>query len=561
MKLARRALFLLLAAVVPAEGAVTSLPADHPAYAAVAPIYRSVARAFGDSRLPPRLVVMPGGTRNRLSIAWIDAGSEGGAISSGGTLQESSIVIEERAIDILSSLGKERDSALAFLLGHELAHYYLRHASDVDLPSFVETRTATVGGGAVPAVDIDRMEREADYFGGFYAYAAGYDTLGIIPRTLDLLYSGYGLPDRQPNYPGLAERKAIAEQTRSRLQGVLPLFDAANRLLVVGRTEEAGRLFAYLARSFPSRELFNNAGVAYAREAVRLLPRQSAAYVYPFLCDHTIAVLSGGSRSGEKERGVDLHDGRRRRLLELAADMFGQVLQRDSEDLAALVNLACVQSLRGHHDLARGTANSAVAVARKGNAAALAEALIARGIVLAMGGDAASARADFLAARHGSPEMAGRNLALLNATPEAPGTLPGEILVKGQEYIGGLSPGDPFPKDRRVRTITLDGGEYGPAPKMVLKTLQQDGWLGTRMESAAAVSLVATLPGYAGKTSRGVRIGTSLSRVEALYGAAQRVVSFRNGRWLVYPKNGIAFFADSADSAGRIAGWLLFDPS
>ena len=278
---------LIIACFIPSlcSASVISLSEEHPVYRRVQAIYERLAPAFGDGRMPPRLLVIPKGTKLREPVASSAGGNEGTLAfeASAGLLTEGYIAIEERTVEVLADLGKDRDNALAFLLSHELAHVYLRHGWVGEFGnSFARTDMGRKMMKAATYEEVVKRETEADHFGGFYGYLAGYDTLGVAPRALERIYAAYGLADQLPNYPSKAERIAIAQRQVESLKKLVPVYEAANRLLILGRYEEAGRLFIHLAQIFPSREMFNNAGVAFALEAVRLLPPKAIPFVYPF---------------------------------------------------------------------------------------------------------------------------------------------------------------------------------------------------------------------------------------------------------------------------------------
>ena len=110
--------------------------------------------------------------------------------------------------DLFASLGPDSLGAMAWLLGHELAHYYKDHhwSGDfgnglADLP--VGRTLKALSNQQKKRVEI---ETEADYFGGFSGYVAGYNTFGIMPRALERLYTAYELDAELPGYPSLSDR-------------------------------------------------------------------------------------------------------------------------------------------------------------------------------------------------------------------------------------------------------------------------------------------------------------------------------------------------------------------
>ena len=547
--------FLVVLAVP--SPAMESLPPDHPKYQTIKVIYDNVARAFGDGRVPPRLVVSPESTDSKMVVAWSDPGTEGaiGIEANNSSLQEGYIAIEEKVYDLFTPLGDGRESALAFLLGHELTHYYMRHGWVGDFGnSFASSDMGKKMMKAATYEEIIKRETEADYFGGFYGYLAGYDTLGVASRALDLLYTAYDLPDKLPTYPSRAERKAIAGHAESNLKKMLPVFEAGNRLLLLEKYEEAARLFEHLAHTFPSRELYNNAGVAYALETIRLSKPGQAIFAYPFEFDAETRLR--GSKS--KPKGMpDEFTARRTLLLQQAADNFDKAIQRDKGYAVAHVNLAAVNTLLGDHDTAVILANRGMELARKGNEnTTLANALVVRGISYAAGNNRERAMVDFAAARNMNSREAALNLSILQDDKFEVDTLPGkEIAAEQREAIGGVFARDTFVKDKDVTSFSLQGVNKGQ-PMLNIHARQRENREDTLIViDGRLIRVVAAIKGYGGETARGVRIGGTLAEVRQKYGDPARVITARQGVYYLYNKAEIIF---AANQDGKISGWMIF---
>lgn len=550
------AAFLIVAVMAGTAGAVGSLPVDNAKYLAIKKVYDSVARAFGDGRVPPRLIVSPVGAENRNVVAWSDPGTEGaiGIEAESAPLREGYIAFDEKAYDLFTPLGDDQDSALAFLLGHELTHYYMRHGWVGDFGnSFASLDMGKKMIKAATYEEVIKRETEADYFGGFYGYIAGYDTLGVAPRALEMIYAAYGLPDKLPNYPSRAERKAIAGRAEANLKKMAPVFEAANRLLLLEQYGSAARLFGHLAHTFPSREMFNNAGVTYALEAIRLFKPGAVKYAYPFEFDAETRLRARGART----KGLqDEFAERRTRLLQRAADNFDKAVQRDKGYAVAYVNLATVDILLGDHDTAVILANKGMDLARKSNeTTTLANALVARGIAYATGGNRERAMVDMAAARNQGNHTAVLNLSVLQEEKSTPSPHGSEIAPVPREVIGGVSARDSFTRDADVAAFSLKGVDRGE-PTLTVYSRQ-----GKNLENALViiddtpVHFVATAKGYTGETARGIRIGNIAEEVWQKYGEPSLVVTSRQGEYRVYKKAGVIF---TVNQGGKVSGWMIF---
>lgn len=551
-------LLLLLLTASPCLAAMESLPEEHPIYRLVQNVYERLLPAFGEGRMAPRLLVIPRGTRPREAVASSAGGNEGSlAFEAGsGLLSEGYVAIEERTVEALSDLGRERDDALAFLLSHELAHVYLRHGWVEDFGnSFART---DMGRKMIKAATFDeliRREAEADHFGGFYGYLAGYDTLGVAARTLERVYASFGLPDQLPNYPTKGERIAIAQRQMESLEKLVPVYVAANQLLILGRYGESGRLFAHLARLFPSREMFNNAGIALALEAVRLLPPSAPPFVYPFELDTETRLQNHGQctpRSGQEEDQAL----RRKRLLRHALTLFHQAARLDDRYATARVNAAAVQSLLGEQDQAIQEAEAALTLARDGDERLSAShALVVRGIALANTGDTRRARSDLEAVRAVVPELAAANIAAMEGKGAPIPAVMANDTTGRLETIAGHSALMVFSATGDRVSFSLSPAEKGDPPLAIHSWRPPQGESTLIVLGERRIGTLATGQSYQGSSARGVRVGSPLSSLGQLYGAADRIVPSRQGSYYIYNAAGIVF---RVDSLGKVCGWFLF---
>ncbi|MFA7059579.1 MAG: M48 family metalloprotease [Pedobacter sp.] len=543
------------------EAALKSLTEENPVYRQVQAVYERLLPAFGDGRLPPRLMVIPKGVKTREPVASSGGGNESTLAfeASTGILSEGYIAVEERTVELLSDLGTERENALAFLLAHELAHVYLRHGWTGDFGNaFAWTDMGRKMMKVAAYEDVVKRETEADFFGGFYGYLAGYDTLGVAPKVLDRIYAEYKLPDQIPNYPSKSERIAIAQRQKESVRKLLPVYEAANRLLILARYEEAARLFYHLAQIFPSREMFSNAGVAYAQEAVRLLPVGAPAYLYPFELDTETRLVQQEQtgRQTPRQAPVDDNSTHRNRLLLHAHEAFELAGRRDKRYATAKVNSAAVQSLLGHQEEAIRLAGLALSLAREtGERVTAAHALVVKGIALALNGDNKRAAAEFAAAHPVAPELVERNLATLEKRISKAPTMPAAELTGPPEKIAGFTPNDVLSAAKDTVAFSLTSAESGQ-PTLNIFLRNGSDWEFMTVETAGRrIGTVSTVPEYQGISSHGIRIGSPLASLGQLYGNPDRVVPSRQGQHYIYNQPGIAF---SINGEGKVTGWFLF---
>jgi hypothetical protein len=99
------------------------------------------------------------------------------------------------------------------------------------------------------------------------------------------------------------------------------------------------------------------------------------------------------------------------------------------------------------------------------------------------------------------------------------------------------------------------------APQVHMFTLEQSQYRLARYPNGALVvaqgdeiRILAAMPQYAGKTRRGIGVGSPQREVIARYGPPPRVLSTTRGESLVYPERGLAFRVEGQ----RVRSWLAF---
>lgn len=537
-------LFLLLCLALPARSQ-QFLPRSHPKYQTTQKVFDDLIRASSDGRTRPALYLLPRGATSYRRVAWFNP-------------EQNSLILEERTYDLCASLGPDSLDALAALLGHELAHCYKDHGwvsefgngfADLEVGQALQGRM----GEANRMVE---LETEADYFGWFFGYIAGYRTLEIVPQVLQKIYAEYQLGDTIPGYPSLSERQEIARHSAERLHRMVPIFEAGHCLLLVAQYEEAARCFDHIARTFPSRELLNNAGVARALEAIALFPEGQLRFAYPFELDAATR-LRGGKKAEEYEL-AEPREERRARLLEEAKELFETARRKDPTYASACTNLACIAELQGEPEDALFFAEKAVQLARRSNEGpSLADALISRGIARARSDppDEEAARKDFEEARAGNPSLALLNLTALS--PKAVGFVPagGEEKSSG-EQIDGLSAQEYDLVLAAPDVVTGLPAASRSQPAIDISARQTAPWSGLVIDTGyRTLAFLETRRGYSGQTRQGIRIGSLLAQVVEAYGQPTALVPGRQGVYHVYERAQIIF---QVGADGKVQGWMIY---
>ncbi|MBK8703682.1 MAG: hypothetical protein IPN33_08635 [Saprospiraceae bacterium] len=223
---------------------------------------------------------------------------------------------------------------LAFLLGHELTHYYQRTTGETtNFLAYHQHRNANLDS-----------EINADLQGIFLCHLAGYDRIRpLLPKFVDRIYAAYQLETKTlQNYPKKAERRQHAMVVQQRADTLFHLFQAATYLTAFGKYEEAAVCFDYLKPYYSGQEVHNNLGVLYTLQAMQVGGKHPDLLWYPLELDVYTRL--------EKARGAPLTDNeqkQRNTLLQQALQHLETALAMNPGYEPAQINRWCVLLLLG----------------------------------------------------------------------------------------------------------------------------------------------------------------------------------------------------------------------
>ncbi|OJJ22890.1 hypothetical protein BKI52_00635 [marine bacterium AO1-C] len=234
--------------------------------------------------------------------------------------QKPIITLDHKMLAISQSFGKNAEVVLAFVLGHEMAHHYLKHT-----PGDVS--------------DLKTYEKDADRWGCFYSHVAGYKiTPELYASLLDKIYEEYHLSDNIPHYPKKDERKKLGLQKIQEIQdfNLAEVFNTAKFLFALGKTDQSIACLEFIFnKHFKSAEICNNLAVAYLRKITQTKPLYQRIFLFPFEFDGNTSLRSSNSTS------VNLP-----RLYEKSEILLRKAITLKKEYASAHLNLACLQILK-----------------------------------------------------------------------------------------------------------------------------------------------------------------------------------------------------------------------
>jgi hypothetical protein len=325
-------------------GCVFTLQAQKNAEVQIKAVFNQLVTAYGSAKSAPELSILKDKLKQK-TPAFYQASPK------------PVVKVDVYLYTLCRTFGKDSLNALSVVISHELAHYYNDHSFCSDF-AFAIRKDNTTLSSKLKALKTDRIgfETQADHTGLFYSCIAGYQPLGVSSRLLDAIYSSYQLKDNEPGYPTKGERKAIVTTAEAKVAELYQLFVHGNKALVNKEYPQATMDFELLTQHFPSRENYNNLGVARMLEALQYqtLARGASLYperfVYPIAND-TISRLQQGSG----ERGFDEdHNELMQKLLKSAQKDFEKAISLDADYALSYINLACVFDLLDNPEAAIG---------------------------------------------------------------------------------------------------------------------------------------------------------------------------------------------------------------
>lgn len=486
-------------------------------------VFQKLVQARGDFRLPvPKFSLLNGEYR----VAFID-------------YDKLEIVLENKAYKVCEAFGDQKEAAIAFLLGHELTHYYEKHAWRREF--IYDFKDLPIGKELAGLHDDVIHETEADYLGGFLAYSSGF---GLFDKTSELiqnLYAAYKLPDTIKGYPSLQDRKILSRRSAEKLSYLVDLFEMANYLNAIGFYEEALQYYAYVLQQYSSRELYNNLGATALMCALKLFDPAELKYRY-----FTELDLESSASRGSADTI------KRNSYLQQAILHFDAAISLDPDYAPAYFNKAVAYALLNDLNRARFYAESeALNRATPGKfqkTATDAEILIA--VLDAREGHTEVAREKLKRLASTGQLMAQLNLDVLEgpSTSKKLGTLKyksTKVPVSLDEITKALELGDDLPVDTIITTKldkNLNFHQNNPFKPGVQVKISEN------LSANRQIVFLSYKDVDPKENDPALRPGTEREQIISAYGPPSQIVETPNGQLLVY---------QNTNKAGSGSGMIL----
>jgi tetratricopeptide (TPR) repeat protein len=516
-------------------------------------IFNEVASAFGSSLAPPSFEI---NSKNN-SIRYIASYLPGNV---------NLIIIDEELYDLTTAFAQDSTDALASIISHELAHYYQRH-------NFCSDFAFILGNENPLAKRITKLEKslkektesEADYYGMFYGYMAGYNTFTMFNSVLDRIYNYYKLPDKIDGYPTKNERKSIAIASEKRLEEWRIIFDAGELLFSLKKYHEAFICFNRLTEVFPSREIINNAGVMKLYSAIEILMPNQLPFILPIEFDAGTRLKRGNVRDVENNEELILS------LTRSAIALFEKSLQIDPDYTNSQVNLGCAYLLMKNYNLVIGISNKVLwDVKTTADSKTISRFYTLRGLSYYYLGDSKRALEDFLKAKEtDNNSVTGYNLQLYEKSQEGPldqiynklsslfknqqlVTQKDGSVIKFYETIDKLNPSVMnFPNNSKSIILDIDN------ESTTIKYHNANSYNQLAINAGAIhLNSVYTQFGYTGKTAGNLGVYDTENALLKSYGEPSYRIESVSGKYMVYKMSKIIFYLSRTK---KINKWWIYE--
>lgn len=270
------------------------------------------------------------------------------------------IFIGKDFVELCRSLGADSTDAMAMVLSHELAHHYNHHFWSATYGSaFADSKWGQKIDSLGSATAFrSYYESQADDFGLFYSYLAGYETFQLAEKVYNAIYSHFELPEQLPGYPSREERIQIAQLASERMQELVPIFESGKYLYLISTTEKGAYkqqllrkaeqcYTTLLDRNLVSREIYNAIGVIYLQSALAYLDPKEHPFTYPIVLDEESRILQEGAHANAgKSSGFGESEAMAQQMLDKAIYYLDEATDLDRAYGIGFLNIAIAHTLQ-----------------------------------------------------------------------------------------------------------------------------------------------------------------------------------------------------------------------
>ncbi len=517
-------------------------------------VFKNIVSAVGENRKVPPFEIIPDDGFAKTILMYYPG-------------EQPKILMDEEVYDQCTKLAGDSTNALAALIGHELAHHYRNHDWCSSFAYLMGDNSLSEKIKEANSEQKLKVEAEADYYGGFYSYLAGYSSYEITERVLDGIYTRFKLPEQITGYPTKAERKAIAKSSLEKLKSIIPVFDAGEMLFVIKEYDAAISCFDYLIDKFPSREIYNNAATIRILKAMEYMNGGDFIYSLPVEFDSKTRLKSGNSRGdnlSKEERNV-----KKLALLNESINILQSSIEHDSSYLNAKINLCCIYLLKNNFDLVIGSINEILENKTGISNYDLSKLLTVRGIAFAMKKENQSAIEDLEQAsglsadsrtKYNLTVFKNQDKNIFDSMIEYLGIFENKDDVSKYGYEKLSNPDNEKIDGIALKDIMFSGGTAiqlpsNPHLNISTNSTAQSTQFGVTF-SNQTIRLIKTSTYFKYRSFKGVGIFTTKYTLKSLYGEPGYIISSLQGEYYIYSKSRIAFLLNKDN---LVINWFLYN--
>ena len=299
-------------------------------------VFYDIAKTYGTNKPLPKLNILKNNQKIRVGAVYK---YENGPM----------IYIDEQLIDICFKQSKDSLNSLAIILSHELAHYFNDHSFCTDYSFATKSIELAKKLHTINKQNQIEKEIEADFQGIWHASIAGYEPYEIFNSIIDGIYKAYNLPSRLTGYPTKEDRKEINNNRLKEIQQLSKIFDLGNYLIISRKYSEAISCYNYLSQKFPSRENYNNLGIAKLLLAMNYKKREMLDFIYPIEIDYNSRLSRRNITRSSKDYNHNFNSN-----VKSSISDFKKSIDLDNKYSKSYINLACAYDLIGNFNMSIG---------------------------------------------------------------------------------------------------------------------------------------------------------------------------------------------------------------
>ena len=219
---------------------------------------------------------------------------------------DAEIQIGVEFINVIRSFGADSSNALAFVLGHEMAHIFLEQTNIYRVGGYADNQLTKKNNYlAKDTIYTAILESQADEQAIFYAHIGGYKVTHIAQEVLTRIYNHFKLNHKLRGYPPLEDRLNIARHSVLKMTALLERFEIANLSFMAGKYQISEKIYnAILNEGFKSAEIYNNLGTSLLMQVIES-DSIFQKYIWPIFIDSKSKLTNNTQRSAF---GIDVED-------------------------------------------------------------------------------------------------------------------------------------------------------------------------------------------------------------------------------------------------------------